>query len=90
MEPTFFLPVGRQIHVVTTDDGTYQGELLGIISLAGIPAVWLRDVRSATTYDYILPMIQISAIRVEKEADKLILSGNMRTIPIDRNDGNNE
>ena len=83
MEQTFFLPVGRKVRVETAHDGTYSGELLGIISLAGIPAIWLRDVRTTTTFDYVVPLIQVIAIRIDKEPEKLILSGNMKELPIE-------
>jgi hypothetical protein len=89
MENTFFLPVGRQLLVETADNGTYKGELLGIINLAGIPAIWLRDKRASTTFEYILPLIQIHAVRIEKEPEKLLLSGNTREIKLEPNDEHN-
>jgi len=67
MENTFFLPVGREILVDTQSGSSYRGELLGLINLAGIPAVWLREKRTKTQYEHIVPITAIHGLTIQKE-----------------------
>lgn len=66
MENTFFLPVGRLVSIETTNN-VYNGELLGLINLAGIPAVWLRENRTKTQYEHIVPITAIHGLTIQKE-----------------------
>ena len=66
MENTFFLPVGRSVSIETTNN-VYNGELLGLINLAGIPAVWLREKRTKNQYEHIVPITAIHCFTIQKE-----------------------
>lgn len=68
MENTFFLPVGREITVDTQSGVSYNGELLGLINMGGIPAVWIKSNAPATNlyFEAIVPLHNICGLTVYK------------------------
>lgn len=69
MSNTFFLPVGKTVHVYTIVNGlTRSGELAGLINVGGIPAIWLK----ALNTDYIILLNNVATIDVISENKPLI------------------
>ena len=69
MSNTFFLPVGKTVHVHTIVNGLIRsGELAGLINVGGIPAIWLKAVGT----DYIILLNNVATIDVINENKPLI------------------
>lgn len=49
MENTFFAPIGKTVTVCTIDNQQTTGEFSGIINFGGIPAIWLKPLKTELT-----------------------------------------
>lgn len=67
MQDQFFMPLGKQVLLLLTEDNSVTGTFNGFVSFSGIPAVFIsKDLSDNTRRETLVPINQIISFEVIK------------------------
>ena len=72
MQDQFFMPLGKEVLIQTTDDTVVVGVFNGFVSFSGIPAVYLSKEYEGLRKETLIPINQIITFEVTKPKQIII------------------
>jgi hypothetical protein len=66
MSDQFFMPLGKEVLLLLTDNKSISGIFSGFVSFSGIPAVYLYSEHKNTRKETLIPINQIITFEVVK------------------------
>jgi hypothetical protein len=73
MENQFFMPIGKHVKVIDTNNAFISGVFQGFVTFGGIPSIYLTaDVNETLRRDIIIPINQVVNFDVQKPKNILL------------------
>jgi len=66
MQDQFFMPLGKEVHLICMDDVIVVGKFGGFVQFGGIPAVFLYSEKDDLRTETLIPINQIINFEVVK------------------------
>lgn len=66
MQDQFFMPLGKEVLLLLTEDNSINGTFNGFVSFSGIPAVFISKEHGSTRIETLIPINQIISFEVVK------------------------
>jgi hypothetical protein len=73
MENNFFMPIGKMVSIIDTNNILVTGKFQGFVTFGGIPSIFLsNDIEGDTKNEIIIPINQVVNFSVVKPKNILL------------------
>lgn len=72
MQDQFFMPLGKDVLLLLTNDNSITGKFCGFVQFGGIPAVFIYTERNNLRKETLIPINQIISFEVVKAKQKIL------------------